>query len=55
MAISIATKKLNSSYPTIKQLIENFVAIGILKSYNGKKRNKLFEYVDYLKIIRRGT
>ena len=56
ISISNASKKLNSSYPTMKQAFENFLNLHILEPYEDKKkRNKLFVYSDYLKILRRGT
>jgi Fic family protein len=56
ISISNASKKLNSNYPTTKQAFENFLNLHILDPYEDKKkRNKLFVYSDYLKILRRGT
>lgn len=56
ISITSASKKLNTSYPTMKQAFEKFVSLNILEPYeNGKKRNKLFVYEEYLKILRRGT
>ncbi|MFH1875667.1 MAG: Fic family protein [Candidatus Omnitrophota bacterium] len=56
ISIPSASKKLKVSYPTMKQAFENFLNLHILESYDDKKkRNKLFVYKDYLKILRRGT
>lgn len=56
ISISNASRKLNVTYPTMKQIFDNFLNLHILEPYdNKKKRNKLFVYTDYLKILKRGT
>ncbi|MFH1778112.1 MAG: Fic family protein [Candidatus Omnitrophota bacterium] len=55
ISISLATKKLGSSYPTIKQTFKNFIDIGILEPYGERERKQLFVYQEYLTILRRGT
>ncbi len=55
ISIANAARELHSSYPTIQQVIGNFVDVGILEIYRARKRNKLYAYSDYLNILRRGT
>jgi Fic family protein len=43
---------LNISLPTANSLLANFEDLGILKEITGWKRNREFEFTDYLKLFR---
>ena len=55
LSIAHAARELNSNYQSIKNLMGNFTKLNIVSKYDDKSRNKLFQYTDYLKILRRGT
>jgi Fic family protein len=56
IAISQATKRLNTNYPSVKKVFDNLIKLGILELYTKKKaRYKLFCYYKYLEILKRGT
>lgn len=55
IAISDVEKQFNISYPTASNLVNQFVAIGILKETTGKKRAKRFIYSEYMRILSEGT
>ena len=49
----LAGKELGLSPKAINDLLRDFVALRILKETTGYKRNRLFEFTDYLKIMKR--
>ncbi len=49
--IKKAAKLLNVTYPSAKNLIEDFVNYGILKEVTGSKRGKRFVMIKYLEIF----
>ena len=53
--ISKVKDQLKTSWPTIKTLIDKFIALGILSPYGIEQRNKRYSYKEYLAILRRGT
>lgn len=55
MSITKAIKKLDSTYPTVKNAFEGLIQIDILKQYNLTAKEKFFVYADYLEILNRGT
>lgn len=56
ITMTIAKKLLGTTYPSAKKIFMKFVNLGLLQPYGGeKKRNKVFSYEAYLKILRRGT
>jgi Fic family protein len=44
-------KELNVSAPTANALVQDFVSLGILKEITGKKRNRMFFFVEYLRLF----
>ncbi len=55
VSITKAMRKLDASYPTVKNAFEGLINLGILKPYRMNTKEKLFIYEDYLQILRRGT
>lgn len=55
VTISFVEKQFNISYPTAAHLVNQFVALGILKEISGQKRAKRFIYVRYNDILSEGT
>lgn len=55
ISISSAVKKLNSNYPTVKRVFDDFLNLGIIEHYGAGTRKKMFSYTAYLQILRRGT
>lgn len=46
---------LNLSYNTVSSIVKKFEALGILRKTTNKARNKVYEYTDYLAVLRKGT
>jgi len=55
LSISMAMKKLNIGYPTVKNAFSGLIEIGILKPHRMETKEKLFAYQDYLEVLKRGT
>jgi len=55
VAIPELAARLKISKPTIARDVELLAALGLLKETTGRKRNRLFLYVDYLAILSEGT
>jgi Fic family protein len=53
--ISAIADRLGISYVTAKNVFEKFLKLGILNVYQKKIRKTLYEYSDYLNILRKGT
>jgi len=53
--IKSAAKKLKTTHQTINELITIFEEMGIVEEITGKQRYRIFKFVDYVKIIERGT
>lgn len=49
----LVEKEMGLSPKTVNGLLRDFVSLGILKEITGYKRNRMFEFADYLNIIRR--
>ena len=48
-------KKTKLSQPTVQKAIDRLVALGIVREITGKKRSRLYEYENYMKILDEGT
>ena len=46
---------LNLSYNTVSALVTKYLKLGILKKTTNQLRNRVYEYSDYLDILRNGT
>ncbi len=46
---------LSLTLPTIISGPTNLASLGIVQELTGKQRNRLFSYVEYLKILEKGT
>ncbi len=55
ISISMAMKKLNTGYPTVKNAFSGLIEMEILKPYRMETKEKLFSYQDYLEVLKRGT
>lgn len=55
IGIGKTAKELNLSYNTVATLVEKFEKLGILHKTQNKSRNRIFEYTEYLNILRKDT
>jgi len=55
LTIPQTVKTLDSTYPTVQKVFAGFHTLGILTPYGSRERNKIFQYENYLDIMRRGT
>jgi len=53
--IGKTAKAMNLSFNTISALVTKFEKLGILKKTTNKSRNRVYEYSDYLNILRKDT
>lgn len=53
--ITEVVEHLDSNYPSVKKVFDGFATLNILSPYGEKERNKMFQYHEYLNILRRGT
>lgn len=55
LTVDGAKELLNVSYPTANNLISNLVELGLLREVTGRQRGRLFEYSQYIRLLREGT
>lgn len=55
LTITEVVVHLNSTYPSVKKVFDGFAKLNILSPYGEKERNKMFQYQDYMNILRKGT
>jgi Fic family protein len=55
LSVPVAAKKLGISQPTIQKSLDHLVKLGIVREMTGKRRHRVYEYADYLKILDKGT
>lgn len=53
--LATAEKSLHVSFPTVSKAMENLQRIGIVRESTGLKRNRVFCYEPYMKILAEGT
>ena len=53
--IGKTAKAMNLSYNTVSALVTKYEKLGILKKTTNKSRNRVYEYTDYLNILRKDT
>ena len=52
---SIAQEELKLSFPTVSKAMGNMQKLGFVREFSGKRRNRLFLYEPYFKILSEGT
>ena len=52
--IGRTAKDLGWTFPTASKFVKEFVEAGILKETSGRRRNRVFSYETYLKVLRHG-
>jgi Fic family protein len=55
LTVDRAKELLNVSYPTANALISGLSDLGLLREITGQQRNRLFEYTQYIDLLRKGT
>ncbi len=55
LSIPAATKELALSGPTVAKAMQHLVRLGIVREVTGKRRRRVFAYVNYLDILSEGT
>ncbi len=55
LSVPVAAKKLGISQPTIQKSLDHLSKLGIVREATGKRRNRIYEYTSYLKILDEGT
>ena len=55
LTVTQAAYRLELSQPTVTAAFERLQALGIVQEITGKKRNRLYRYSAYLKIVEEGT
>jgi predicted transcriptional regulator len=48
-------KKLKLSQPTVQKSLDSLTELDIVRQITGKKRNRIYQYEKYLKILHEGT
>ncbi len=54
-SVKSAAKELELSEPTVRTSLEHLVKIGIVREISGRKRDKIFAYDNFIKILNEGT
>lgn len=55
VSVPDASKSLGISQPTLQRALEQMEQLGIVKEVTGKRRGRLYQYREYLKILDEGT
>jgi Fic family protein len=55
VSLTAARKELKVSFPTANKAATNLRYLGLVKEVTGKRRDRIFSYEPYLKILRTGT
>lgn len=55
VSVPDASKLLGLSQPTLQKALEQMEQLGIVKEVTGKRRGRLYQYHEYLKILDEGT
>ena len=55
VSVAYATRALPLSAPTVRKSIGHLVDLGILTEVTGRRRDKMFSYARYIKILSEGT
>ncbi|VAX19834.1 Fic domain protein, Pden_3305 type [hydrothermal vent metagenome] len=55
LSVAGATNTLGLTAPTVRKSVRHLVELGVMREITGKKRDKLFAYGEYIKILNEGT
>jgi Fic family protein len=55
LSAPIAAKALGLTAPTVRKSIDHLAALGIVHELTGKKRDRVFAYRNYLRVLEKGT
>jgi len=55
LSVPVAAKRLGISQPTIQKSLDHLQKLGVVREITGKRRHRLYEYTNYLKILDEGT
>lgn len=55
VAVPESAERLGLSQPTVQTALEQMVRLGIVREVTGKRRGRLYQYHEYLKILDEGT
>jgi Fic family protein len=55
ITVTRATRMLGTTRPTAAKAVDALVDAGVLKETSGRKRDRVFAYAEYLKLLGRGT
>ena len=55
LSIAAAKKRTGLTVPTVATAIKNLEDVGVVRELTGKRRNRLFAYDQYLRILNEGT
>lgn len=55
LSVSRANESLNVTKPTINTAMRQLVELGIVREVTGKKRDRVFAYTEFLRILSKGT
>jgi Fic family protein len=55
VSLKVATKELKTSFPTANSAAANLQKLGFVKEITGKRRDRIFAYEPYLKVLQQGT
>ena len=55
ITVAEAQEVTTTSYATANGIVERLVTLGILREVTGNRRNRIFDYVSYLRILNEGT
>lgn len=55
VSLTVAQKELKVSFPTANKAVSNLQELGFVKEITGRRRDRVFSYEPYLKILQTGT
>lgn len=55
VSLSSAAQALNVSFPTVAKAVEKLESLGLVREFTGKRKNRLFSYDPYVRVLSRGT
>jgi Fic family protein len=55
ISLPIAQKELKVSFPTVNKAVAHLQKLGFVKEITGKRRDRIFSYETYLKVLQTGT
>ena len=55
LSLSAAASLLGLSFPTVTKAMVNLEDLGLVREFTGKRKNRLFSYDPYIKVLSEGT